>query len=54
MPNMLLGLRIAETLGVNPFALALGGASNTAEKLEDHDRRLRAIEQRLAALERRA
>jgi transcriptional regulator with XRE-family HTH domain len=53
MPNMLLGIRIAEMLGVDPYALALGGASATAERLEDHDRRLRAIEARLSALERR-
>lgn len=54
MPSMLLGIRIADALGVDPHAIALGGASTTAEQLEDHDRRLRGIEQRLAALERRA
>lgn len=52
-PGFLLGIKLADALGVDPRALALGEATSTADQLADHDQRLRALEQRLAALESR-
>ncbi len=47
-PGLLVGLRIANTLNVDPFELALGDGASTTERFEALERRLAKIEARLA------
>jgi len=48
-PSFLVGLRLAHQLGVDPYELALGDGSNLNERLIVVERRLAALEQRVAA-----
>ncbi|MDB5069589.1 MAG: hypothetical protein JWM87_700 [Candidatus Eremiobacteraeota bacterium] len=47
-PSMVLGVRIANALGIDPLHLALGEHSSLNERFDDLDRRLRKVERRLA------
>jgi transcriptional regulator with XRE-family HTH domain len=44
MPELFIGLKIAEALRVDPYFLALGDVAEIVARLEDLDRRVRAIE----------
>jgi transcriptional regulator with XRE-family HTH domain len=46
-PSLLVGLRLAHRLGVDPYELALGVGSNLNERLILVERRLDALEQRI-------
>ena len=49
-PSLLVGLRLAHRLGVDPYELALGEGSNLNERLLVLERRLAKLEQQVAAL----
>ncbi len=49
-PSLLVGLRLAHRLGLDPYELALGEGSNLNERLILLERRLAKLEQRVAAL----
>ena len=53
VPSLVLGVRIANALGIDPTHLALGEHSSLNERFDDLDRRFRAMEKRLAVLESR-
>ena len=46
-PSLLVGLRLAHRLGVDPYELALGEGSNLNERLIIVERRVDALERRL-------
>ena len=46
-PSLLVGLRLAHRLGIDPYQLALGDGSTLNERLILVERRLDALEQRL-------
>lgn len=48
-PNLLLGIRLADQLKVDPRYLALGEGSSTSERFDALERRVRKLEQRLAS-----
>jgi transcriptional regulator with XRE-family HTH domain len=49
-PSLLVGLRLAHRLGIDPYELALGDGSNLNERLILVERRLDALEEQVAAL----
>ena len=52
-PSLLLGIRLADALHIDPRFLAHGEGESTGERFADHEQRLRTLERRLAALESR-
>ncbi|HEY0393677.1 MAG TPA: helix-turn-helix transcriptional regulator [Candidatus Elarobacter sp.] len=47
-PGLLLGVRIADALGIDPRHLALGEHASTNERFADLDKRLRKVERFIA------
>ena len=50
MPSFLLGVRLANQLNVDPNYLALGEGFSMSERFDAIERRLKQIEQRVAAI----
>ncbi|MBV8751080.1 MAG: helix-turn-helix transcriptional regulator [Candidatus Eremiobacteraeota bacterium] len=46
-PSLMIGLRLAQALHVDPYYLAFGEASDTLARLDAVERRLTSIEQRI-------